>query len=217
MPETNDIAIVETRRARGRPKAEDLAELEIRLVRVARQFFLDKGYGATSMNEIAKAARVSKGTLYARFPSKADLFRGIIDEQLQSMGGRVVLVGAKPKNLEAMLRLYAVNSLRESLHTDVLRLNRLIYSEAIRFPELGDAAWARTRAGVRHVSDIIREYADLESIPCKRPEAAAETFTTILRGMYGDLMLRGRIASEAEIRSATRSILAIFLAGRKDW
>ena len=43
-----------------------------------------RGYGATSMAEVAKTVQaVWLGTVYARFASKSDLFKAIIDEQIQ--------------------------------------------------------------------------------------------------------------------------------------
>jgi AcrR family transcriptional regulator len=218
MSENAKAAVeVEPRRARGRPKAEDLAELEARLIRVARQRFIANGYGATSMNEVAKAARVSKGTLYARFPSKADLFRAIIDEQIQQTGMGVRRLGPRPKTLEAALRIFAEQAVEDSLSAEIVQLNRLIYSEAGRFPELGEAAWTRSRIGMQQVSELIRDYAIREETPCRDPEAAAEMFTTLLRGFYGDVMLRGAHLKPAEIKAWARRMLKVFLAGRADW
>src|SRR4051812_48118631 len=73
---------VHPRRPRGRPKLEDLPALEARLIHVAMSHFMANGYGATSMASIARAARVSKDTLYSRFSSKAVLFRAIVKDQI---------------------------------------------------------------------------------------------------------------------------------------
>jgi AcrR family transcriptional regulator len=204
------------RRGRGRPTAEDAATLEATLVRVAAQCFFDKGYGPTSMNEVARAAGVSKRTLYARFASKADLFRAIIDQQIRDTGDKV-LTGPEPRTLEGMLRVYAENTLQESLRPEVVQLNRLIYSEGARFPEIGEAAWARAQIGVQRVADLLREYAEREGVPCRDPETVAEMFTTMLRGWYGVVMLRGQAATKAEIRAWTDRMLASFLARRGAW
>ena len=218
MSESAKAAVeMEPRRARGRPRAEDLAELEARLIRVALEKFLANGYGATSMNEVARAARVSKGTLWARFPSKADLFRAIIDEQIRLTGVGFRHSGPKPKTLEGVLRAFAERALQDSLSEEIVQLNRLIYSEAGRFPELGEAAWARSQVGVRQVTEIIREYAAKEDAPCQDPEAAARMFTTLLRGFYGDVMLTGRPAGPAEVKAWVQTMLKVFLAGRSNW
>ncbi|MBV8107083.1 MAG: helix-turn-helix transcriptional regulator, partial [Hyphomicrobiales bacterium] len=44
----------------------------------ARTVFLSAGFDGASMNDIARAAGVSKGTLYAYFTSKEELFEAII-------------------------------------------------------------------------------------------------------------------------------------------
>ena len=44
----------------------------------ARQVFLTQGFDAASMMDIAKAAGVSKGTLYVYFKDKDDLFDGMV-------------------------------------------------------------------------------------------------------------------------------------------
>jgi AcrR family transcriptional regulator len=46
-----------------------------RLIATARRLFADKGFAATSTEEILGEAGVSRGALYHHFPSKTDLFR----------------------------------------------------------------------------------------------------------------------------------------------
>jgi AcrR family transcriptional regulator len=218
MPDPANATLpTEPRRTGGRPKAEDVAELEARLIRAALETFLAKGYGAASMNEVARAARVSKGTLWARFPTKADLFRAIIEDQIQKSYVRFQHPGPRPRTLEAMLRAFAERALQDSLSEEIIALNRLIYSEAGRFPEVGEAAWKRSHVGVRQVAGLIRDYAVAEGVPCRDPEAAANVFTTLLRGFYGDVMLKGRAAAVPEIETWTQTMLRVFLAGRRDW
>lgn len=211
------VATAEPRRTRGRPRAEDLAELEAELLAAARRCFVEKGYGATSMNEVAKAGRISRATLYSRFPTKADLLHAIIDEELLKTGTRIRHLGPKPKTLEAMLGAFAERVLQDSLSGESLELNRLIYSQADQFPELAESAGTRARLGAQHVAGLIREYAQREGVPCRDPDVPARMFTTLLRGFYDDAMLRGRDASLEEIKAWTRRMLKVFLAGRASW
>jgi AcrR family transcriptional regulator len=61
-----------------RPLRRD-AELNLaRILSAARDVFAEHGYGA-SMEQIAARAEVGVGTLYRRFPNKADLFSAVID------------------------------------------------------------------------------------------------------------------------------------------
>jgi AcrR family transcriptional regulator len=207
MLENTKTAIKEKRRARGRPKTGDLAELEARLIRVARQHFIANGFGATSMNEIANAARVSKGTLYARFPTKADLFRAVIDNEITHTSVVTRPIRPQARTLEAILRIFIERALRFSLSDEVIQLNRLVYSESERFPELGHAVLSRSSTGMEHIAAIIRDFEIAEGMPCQDPDGAAEMLVTLIRGFYADVMQRAEAATLAEIKNWTRKTL----------
>lgn len=80
------------RAPRGRPVENDPAEIAA----VALSLFEARGYARVTMDEVARAARVSRRTLFRLFPSKADLaWAGLADviaftEQLltERLGGR---------------------------------------------------------------------------------------------------------------------------------
>jgi AcrR family transcriptional regulator len=204
-------------RPRGRPKADDVQELEARLILAARQTFVAHGYGATSIAAVARAARVSKNTLYARFASKAELFRAIVDEQVAKVAVGVQENRRGGKSLEEALRRYAEHTLRASLGGEILQVNRLIYSEAGRFPELGEAASERMQVGVLQVADQIRDFAERDAVACRDPEGAAAVFIMMLKGWYGDVMLTGREVGAREIRDVVDRLLRLFMASRASW
>ncbi len=52
-----------------------------RVLRVATRLFAGRGYGMTSMRDIARAARIRAATLYHHFRSKDDLFVDVLDRQ----------------------------------------------------------------------------------------------------------------------------------------
>src|SRR5262245_65185989 len=52
----------------------------------ARKVFLDLGFDGASMGEIARAAGVSKGTLYVYFADKCALFEAILEEEALQHG-----------------------------------------------------------------------------------------------------------------------------------
>src|SRR5215469_3810108 len=52
----------------------------------ARKLFLDLGFDGASMGEIARAAGVSKGTLYVYFADKHRLFEAMVEEEALAQG-----------------------------------------------------------------------------------------------------------------------------------
>lgn len=209
---------VQPRRPRGRPKTEDLQALEARLVLAARQVFAAYGYGAASINNIAKLARVSKNTLYARFRSKSDLLRAIVERQIARAQEELLpAVGHPEQKLEKRLREYINVGLKRSLAAEVLEINRLIASESPRFPELGEAARLRFKTGIRQVAQIIKEAARRDRTRCRNPETAAETLLTMANGYYLMVLMTNRAVSEREYISWVEKAVKTFIAGRAGW
>lgn len=205
-------------RSPGRPKLEEVAELESRLLDVALREFLAHGYGGTSMRRIVGAAHISKTTLYSRFPSKEQLFRAIMRQQIDRLSAATSL---KSKGgllgLEQGLRSYANRMLEVSLEGDLLQINRLIYSESHRFPELGAAAAERTQMGVQQIACFIGECAELDGIPCRDPEGVAEAFIFMLRGWYVNVALTSvKVPAAVVDRWVDRAVHAL-ISARADW
>jgi AcrR family transcriptional regulator len=76
--------VVKTLRDRQAEATRDL------LVSVARERFAERGYAATSVEEIIKRAGVARGALYHHFPGKDALFRAVYDVVQSEVAARVV-------------------------------------------------------------------------------------------------------------------------------
>ena len=61
------------------------------LVSVARELFTERGYAATSIEEIIQRAGVARGALYHHFPGKDALFRAVYDAVQSEIASRVVM------------------------------------------------------------------------------------------------------------------------------
>ena len=130
-------AEVETAR-RGRPSAETTRLRQETLLEVARAIFVRRGYRATTMDEVAAAAGVTKRTLYAWHRDKEALFRAC------------VMVGAErfPKlaperqegeGLRAVLERYVAELHLELSREDSYGMGALFMREAGDFPELAQS------------------------------------------------------------------------------
>ena len=144
-----DTATATEKRARaprrgGRPSRADASRLGDRILDVATALFLTDGYGATTIEAVAKRAGISKRTFYHRFTDKAELFSAVVHRviaQIRPPPNVPLLQGA---SLEEVLRRLARMILQAALSPPALALHRLVTAESGRFPELIQAV---ARAG----------------------------------------------------------------------
>lgn len=126
----------------ARPAVVDRRGTTARIRAAARALFLDKGYGATSMDAVAAAAPVSKRTLYHHFPGKAELFAAVVDEAWSHLTRTPPIAPDDPGEPAEVLAAYVARLARHWDQPDVIALLRLIIAEAPRFPELSQAYFA---------------------------------------------------------------------------
>lgn len=161
------------------------------------------------MESIAAAARVSKRTLYKRFPDKAAVLRASIAVLIERWlpGLDESLEGT---SLETALLKAARYMLSIALAPEALALRRLLVSEAERFPEIAVAARdAGSASGVTRVAALLR--ARGTSVD---PVWAAEQFQTlVLDGAINRAMGFGAPLDAAAQAAWAESCVALFLHG----
>jgi TetR/AcrR family transcriptional repressor of mexJK operon len=202
----------------GRPRSDKIELIDSELLDGALAAFLRHGYGGTTLAQIIKALRISKTTLYSRYASKAELFQAIISQQSEGLSaGTVLHPGGAEVKLEEGLRAYAVRTLELSFEGELLQVNRLIYSESHRFPELGAAAAQRTEVGIRQIAAFIAECAVRDGVACRDPVGIATAFIFMLRGWYVNVMLTNEVIGKMAIRRFADEAVRAILSGREDW
>lgn len=136
-PAETDPAPPATRGRRGRPTRARAEAIDQLVVQTARQMFLDAGYGATAMEAIAAGAGVSKGTLYSRYPAKADLFAAVVEDRVRVWAAQA---GARDAPLPQDLRLRLEYHVRVSIESmgdpDVAGFANMMMAARGQFPEL---------------------------------------------------------------------------------
>lgn len=186
-------------KTRGRPKLEDVAALESKLLSSALREFLEHGYGGASMARIVKDAGVSKTTLYSRFPSKEHLFRAIVNHQARTIPPPSV--NPQPEDgqhsLAQALKFHANRMLEFNLREEVRGIHRLTYTEAHRFPEISNAVMDRVDIGISRIADLIRTVPQSDEV-CDDPEALAEVFFWVVGGWHLFTTLTNQNPSDEE-------------------
>ena len=78
----------------------------------ARRIFLQDGFDGASIGDIVRAAGVSKGTVYAYFPSKEKLFEALMVEDRRNQAEALFTIDENDRDVAAVLRRLGLNRLR---------------------------------------------------------------------------------------------------------
>jgi len=123
----------EPRQRRSRRKEARPGEL----LDAALSLFVEKGFAATRVEEVAARAGVSKGTLFIYFPSKEELFKAVVRENIS---GRFTAWGEELEtytDTSAELVRYCMHSWWEQIGMSAASgITKLVMSEAGMFPEI---------------------------------------------------------------------------------
>jgi AcrR family transcriptional regulator len=177
--------------------------------------FLAAGFDGASMNDVARVAGVSKGTLYVYFDSKEKLFEALIREERRRQAERLavpfvpndgdpreVLVDFGRRLVEMMVR------------PEHLAHVRTVIAAAGKFPQLGRAFFeAGPLYGADCLSDYFRRKSDEGVFAMDNPERAAWQFLELIQGgKFKAMMFRMRDEiSPEEIAETVEAGVDVFM------
>jgi len=126
-----------------RPASEaDVTAKRRQIVEGARAVFLAHGFDAASMGEIAKAAGVSKGTLYVYFKDKDQLFKAIVETECVLQAESIFAFDAADPNVEGVLT-HVLNAFVQALCAPNRQSPiRAVIAIADRMPNVGQMFYA---------------------------------------------------------------------------
>ena len=203
------------RRKAGRPPVLTEEERRRLILSAAETAFFEQGYGATSMDEIARRCAMSKKTLYRSFATKESLFQDLIERAIGS------LADVRPPPGEPMLGARetlarALRSMMEMLlHPRQLALARLVVSEAAQAPEL--SATLHEQGLIRSQQYLDGVVADLRAKGLIRPETGDDVGSFLIDASIGDwvfLFLIGRLSAPTPNQIAERVDCVLDTFGR---
>ncbi len=179
----------------------------------AAALFMAHGYGAVSMDAIARAAGVSKATLYAHFSSKDQLFATIVGEACQHRIALGELLPPDAADVRSALMAFGGRLLRFFLEERALALHRVVIGESTRFPELGRAFYESGPAVLLGTfAEWLAHLTKAGRLEVADPMMAAEQFVGMLRT---SLFLRASLGlmppGEAEIDATVEAAVTTFL------
>ena len=158
------------------------------IIAAALEAFGECGLAKTKLDDIAKRAGVSKGTIYLYFPNKEELFREVVRQTAVAAiesGERTVTQGTPSEQLFAAMRGYWAFVTSPIFNT----LHRLVLGELHQFPDLArfyaDEVVAR---GLKLLSGIIRRGIDAGEFRDVDPMIAARMLMamTVMNAIWRD-------------------------------
>ncbi len=180
----------------------------------ARTTFLAAGFDGASMNDIARAAGVSKGTLYAYFDSKDELFEAIIRGQFAQAAERLC-VFRREGDVRAMLTDFGVRLMARMTEPETLALARVVVAAVEKFPSIGRAFYEAGPAfGAARLAAELAALERAGALKVPDPERAAWQFVDLCQSSVYKRILFGVVdsVSPAEIEAAVTAGVEVFLS-----
>ena len=101
--------------------------------------FVEKGFAATRTDEVALRAGVSKGTLYLYFPSKEDLLKAVIAQQLsERIAEGAAMAAVHDGSIAALLRGMLADWWTQLYDSPAAGVFKLVITEVRNFPEIAE-------------------------------------------------------------------------------
>ena len=152
----------------------------------ARQVILTNGFDAASMNEIARVAGVSKGTLYVYFASKEDLFEALIGEEKREQAEQMCRFDDDTAEITEALARFGFRLLDRLLVPASIAHLRTVAAVSAKFPRIGQVYYEAGPAfGMRRLAAYLEQQAALGAIVAADDYImAAHHFTELCKSYY---------------------------------
>src|SRR5262249_40076213 len=177
---------------RGRPTQAEAKKLQQKLRKAAVATFVKYGYDGATMEAIARAAGITRRTLYARYPDKRAVFLDVIPWALTRKTERDASHDLDDSDLRASLVAIGRAGLERATDPDVVRLKRIAMNESARFPEFAVSAHSMTwSARHRQVMDSLHRHHEAGTIDVDDLELAAGHFIAMIEHLPARLAESG--------------------------
>lgn len=181
----------------------------------AREIFLKDGFDGASVDDIARAAGVSKATLYSYFPDKRLLFMEVARSECQLQADTATARVDPTLPIRDVLVFAGREMIAIMTQTFNQRMYRMCVAESERFPEVGQQFYDCGPGLVRdRIAYFLRKYAEKGVVEIDDFDLAAEQFALLCKV---DLMDRCLFKLEysytdAEVARVVESAADMFLA-----
>ena len=196
------------------PNDEDSAKRR-QIVEGAREVFLAQGFDAASMNDIARAAGVSKGTLYVYFNNKEELFESIVEEECDAQAEGIFTLDPNDHDVRAVLTRLGIAYVKFLCRPEKASAIRTVIAIADRMPEIGKRFYeSGPAAGIAQLAAYIGAQVKAGALKVDDCEIAAAQFMESTHAMlFKPIVFNFAPApSDEQVERSVRIAVSVFLA-----
>lgn len=192
----------------GRPSKNEIASRQANLLQVASDQFMQHGYRATTMSQIADAANLTKQTLYAWHGDKAALFLACLGEGAQRYPLPDIDMS---KDIATALRDYVIALMAELTSEYSLNFSFLLLREGRDFPELGAAV---DRSVTDFLEEPLAQFFRCHGLEPKEADENAILFLALaLAPLHNQLLFGRALPSDQDIAKHAAAVVRLFIQG----
>ncbi|MEO0689010.1 MAG: TetR/AcrR family transcriptional regulator [Pseudomonadota bacterium] len=186
------------------------------IIEAASLRFFDDGFAATSIEQVAADAGVSKVTIYNHFGDKRGLFTAAVERECEKMRGYFSIDQEQDGNIRDRLQSIGEGMIAFLFRPEMIQFERRIAAETEVEPAIGQAflkagPWRMKEA----FSTFLSHANSLGELHVEDPLLAAEQFAALCKGM-GDLDQRfGLDVSKKDRSRRIAGAVDVFLAAYK--
>jgi len=205
-----------TTRRMGRPTIEQSQALDEKIKAVALNLFLDRGFEAVTMEEIAEASDITKRTLYMRYKDKNALFSAALhkakDEWSFIYDDSAISATA---SLDKKLLALGEALLERSLSPRIVKLSRIATAQAGSFPNEVKSGYSMSLSPrIKTIVEVLAAHQDeIEGSYRRDMEMTAELFLGLITGIPIRLAGMGTLREPAFEKKRVRLAVKLFLEG----
>lgn len=181
------------------------------IVDAAERLFLERGFGAVSMDELAEAAGVARRTLYNQFEGKEEIFRDMLlrfSSQLED----ALPPGIETRgDVEEVLRLIARAIAELHARPGYLGFFRMVVADSRQFPWIAQAFAAVMDPMTERFARYLGYLTELRILDCRNPRLSAHQFTGMLNEFFLWPWMMGRENALAPMDQIIEETVRMFL------
>jgi AcrR family transcriptional regulator len=181
----------------------------------AREIFMREGFDGASMNDITRAAGVSKGTVYAYFASKEALFEALIREDRRAQAERLCTFDAEDHDVAKVLHEFGTKLMEVMQQPGKMAHLRTVIAASAKFPAIGRAFYeAGPGFGAGRLAAYLARQAEAGHVAIPDAKRAAFHFIELCQSKHMKQMLFCIVErpDPEELRSSIAAAVDVFMA-----